>query len=116
MAIVFDHDRHKLTAIYEDHSLYVWDVQNVRRVGKNSSFLYHSAKINGLEAVIPHPSSSSLSGTSLLRAANQLDPHYFPEGLRSQIGFSAGEKNTSYTYSVSSAIAGGHHYVLIAKN
>ena len=40
-------------------SLYFWDVQNVRRVGKNASFLFHASRINGLEVVTPHSLPSS---------------------------------------------------------
>ncbi len=29
--------------VYNDHSLYVWDVNNVKGVGKICSFLFHSA-------------------------------------------------------------------------
>ena len=38
--------------MYNDHSLYVWDVVDVRHVGKTWSFLYHSGCIWGLEVTI----------------------------------------------------------------
>lgn len=51
IALVFDEMRSKATCVYNDHSLYVWDLRDVRRVGKSHSFLYHSACIWGVETV-----------------------------------------------------------------
>ncbi|XP_060533650.1 mitogen-activated protein kinase-binding protein 1 isoform X2 [Cylas formicarius] len=53
-AITFDESNHKLTAVYNDHSIYIWDVSNIRRVGKSCSFLYHSACIWGVEMAPPN--------------------------------------------------------------
>ncbi|XP_025602508.2 uncharacterized protein LOC105683743 isoform X1 [Athalia rosae] len=49
IALAFDECHHKLTCVYNDHSIYVWDVKDIRRVGKSHSFLYHSACIWGVE-------------------------------------------------------------------
>ncbi|XP_046743905.1 mitogen-activated protein kinase-binding protein 1 isoform X1 [Diprion similis] len=49
IALAFDECHHKLTCVYNDHSIYVWDVRDIRRVGKSHSFLYHSACIWGVE-------------------------------------------------------------------
>ncbi|KAK4878078.1 hypothetical protein RN001_010584 [Aquatica leii] len=54
VAITFDETSKKLTCIYNDHSIYVWDVHNIKRVGKSHSFLYHSACIWGVEMSPPH--------------------------------------------------------------
>ena len=35
----------QLTVIYNDHSLYVWDLKNIKQIGKTHSFLYHNACI-----------------------------------------------------------------------
>ncbi|XP_055682850.1 mitogen-activated protein kinase-binding protein 1 isoform X2 [Lutzomyia longipalpis] len=51
IALVYDEARSKATCVYNDHSLYVWDLRDVRRVGKSHSFLYHSACIWGVETV-----------------------------------------------------------------
>lgn len=32
IALAFDQRNLKLTCVYNDHSLYVWDVQNIKRV------------------------------------------------------------------------------------
>lgn len=49
VAITFDESNKKLTCVYNDHSVYVWDINNIKRVGKSHSFLYHSACIWGVE-------------------------------------------------------------------
>ncbi|XP_036150133.1 LOW QUALITY PROTEIN: mitogen-activated protein kinase-binding protein 1, partial [Monomorium pharaonis] len=49
IALAFDERNNKLTCIYNDHSIYVWDVRDIKRVGKSHSFLYHSACIWGVE-------------------------------------------------------------------
>lgn len=51
IAMVFDQTRMKLSCVYNDHSLYIWDLRDVHRVGKSHSFLYHSACIWGVETV-----------------------------------------------------------------
>lgn len=51
IAIVFDESRSKATCVYNDHSLYIWDLRDIKRVGKSNSFLYHSACIWGVETV-----------------------------------------------------------------
>ncbi|CAG9861239.1 unnamed protein product [Phyllotreta striolata] len=54
VAITFDETNNKLTSVYNDHSVYVWDVFNIQRVGKSHSFLYHSACIWGVEMAPPN--------------------------------------------------------------
>ncbi|XP_072381672.1 mitogen-activated protein kinase-binding protein 1 isoform X9 [Diabrotica undecimpunctata] len=54
VAITFDETNNKLTSVYNDHSIYVWDVFNIQRVGKSFSFLYHSACIWGVEMAPPN--------------------------------------------------------------
>lgn len=51
IACVFDEARAKVSCVYNDHSLYIWDLKDIRRVGKSYSFLYHSACIWGVETV-----------------------------------------------------------------
>ncbi|XP_072757661.1 uncharacterized protein Wdr62 isoform X2 [Anoplolepis gracilipes] len=57
IALAFDERNNKLTCIYNDHSIYVWDVKDIRRVGKSHSFLYHSACIWGVEMYPAGPDS-----------------------------------------------------------
>lgn len=49
IAIVYDEVHKKLTCVYNDHSLYVWDIHDIRKVGKSNSYLYHCACIWGVE-------------------------------------------------------------------
>ncbi|CAH2101965.1 unnamed protein product [Euphydryas editha] len=55
IALTYDERNHKLTCVYNDHSLYVWDVRDIKRVGKSHSALYHSACIWGLDMVSAGP-------------------------------------------------------------
>lgn len=52
MAITLDESNKKVTCIYNDHSMYVWDIRDIKRVGKSHSFLYHSACIWGVEVIL----------------------------------------------------------------
>ncbi|KAJ8969563.1 hypothetical protein NQ314_001684 [Rhamnusium bicolor] len=67
VAITFDETNNKLTSVYNDHSIYVWDVFNIQRVGKSYSFLYHSACIWGVEMA---PSNSPLPPGSFLTCSS----------------------------------------------
>ncbi|XP_071834387.1 uncharacterized protein [Apostichopus japonicus] len=49
VATVLDNINMKLTCIYSDHSLYVWDVHDVHKIGRQWSFLYHSSCIWGVD-------------------------------------------------------------------
>ncbi|GIY86657.1 hypothetical protein CDAR_468181 [Caerostris darwini] len=49
IAIALDEIHKKVTCVYNDHSLYVWDIKDVKKVGKSHSYLYHSACIWGIE-------------------------------------------------------------------
>lgn len=49
LALTFDPVTRHLTCVYNDHSVYVWDVQDVRSVGKVYSALYHSGCVWSVE-------------------------------------------------------------------
>uniref|UniRef100_A0A1A8V9E4 Mitogen-activated protein kinase binding protein 1 n=1 Tax=Nothobranchius furzeri TaxID=105023 RepID=A0A1A8V9E4_NOTFU len=49
VAVTYDPNNHWLSCVYNDHSLYVWDMQDLRRAGKLYSALYHSSCVWGLE-------------------------------------------------------------------
>ena len=51
LAITLDQNNKKVTCVYSDHSMYVWDIKDFKRVGKSHSFLYHSACIWGVEVI-----------------------------------------------------------------
>ncbi|GFX23559.1 mitogen-activated protein kinase-binding protein 1 [Trichonephila clavipes] len=65
IAITLDETNKKVTCVHSDHSLYVWDVKDVKKVGKSHSFLYHSACIWGVETYpdLPEDSSTLPGGT-----------------------------------------------------
>ncbi|XP_059095788.1 mitogen-activated protein kinase-binding protein 1-like isoform X3 [Tigriopus californicus] len=48
-AITYDEQNFKVTVIYNDHSIYVWDIRDIKKVGKSHSFIFHSACIWGLD-------------------------------------------------------------------
>lgn len=35
--------------MYNDHSMYVWDIHDLKKIGKAWSFLYHSSCVYGVE-------------------------------------------------------------------
>ncbi|XP_062567401.1 mitogen-activated protein kinase-binding protein 1-like [Saccostrea cucullata] len=84
IAVSYDDAHKKVTCVYNDHSLYIWDVHDVRKVGKSWSFLYHSSCIWGLEVnpattedvrpVLPSASFMTCSSDDTIRIWN-LDPH-----------------------------------------
>ncbi|XP_033994352.1 WD repeat-containing protein 62 isoform X2 [Trematomus bernacchii] len=49
LALTFDPASRHLTCVYNDHSVYVWDVKDVRNVGKLYSALYHSSCVWSIE-------------------------------------------------------------------
>ncbi|XP_075116051.1 WD repeat-containing protein 62 [Leptodactylus fuscus] len=49
-ALVYDGVNRWLCCVYNDHSVYVWDVSNPRKVGKIYSALYHSSYVWNIEA------------------------------------------------------------------
>ncbi|KAM4696219.1 WD repeat-containing protein 62-like [Rhinophrynus dorsalis] len=48
-ALVYDECNQWLCCVYNDHSLYVWDVNDTRKVGKVYSALYHSSFVWNVE-------------------------------------------------------------------
>ncbi|XP_028276033.1 WD repeat-containing protein 62 isoform X2 [Parambassis ranga] len=58
LALTFDLAARHLTCVYNDHSVYVWDVKDMRDVGKLYSALYHSSCVWSIE-VYPELSDQS---------------------------------------------------------
>ncbi|XP_069581476.1 WD repeat-containing protein 62 isoform X1 [Brachyistius frenatus] len=58
LAVTFDPVAHQLSCVYNDHSVYVWDVKDVRNVGKLHSALYHSSCVWSVQ-VYPEVRDSS---------------------------------------------------------
>ncbi|XP_052767365.1 mitogen-activated protein kinase-binding protein 1-like isoform X3 [Mya arenaria] len=84
IAIAFDEEHSKVTCIYNDHSVYVWDVHDLKKIGKAWSFLYHSSCVYGVEVypmleegktpILPPNSFITCSSDDTIRIWN-LDPH-----------------------------------------
>ncbi|XP_056150161.1 mitogen-activated protein kinase-binding protein 1-like [Lampris incognitus] len=49
IAVTYDCVGHRLSCVYSDHSVYVWDVRDVHRVGKVHSALFHAACVWDLQ-------------------------------------------------------------------
>ncbi|XP_024910783.1 WD repeat-containing protein 62 isoform X2 [Cynoglossus semilaevis] len=58
LALTFDPAANLLTCVYNDHSVYVWDVKEVRNAAKLYSALYHSSCVWSIE-VYPELSDDS---------------------------------------------------------
>ena len=55
VALKCDPTGEKLTAIYSDRSLYIWDVKDPKMIGKYRSFLSHSDCVWGVEVCTQLP-------------------------------------------------------------
>lgn len=49
IALTFDPTNQWLSCVYNDHSIYVWDVKDPKKVGKVYSALYHSSCVWSVE-------------------------------------------------------------------
>ncbi|XP_046692893.1 mitogen-activated protein kinase-binding protein 1-like isoform X3 [Silurus meridionalis] len=63
VAVTYDPVNFRLSCVYNDHSLYVWDVQDLQRVGKVYSGLYHSACVWDVQ-IFPGAKEEPLTGLS----------------------------------------------------
>ncbi|PWA27493.1 hypothetical protein CCH79_00000162 [Gambusia affinis] len=66
IAVTYDPVSRWLSCVYSDHSLYVWDVREVHRVGKVNSALFHAASVWDLEVFpdVPGGLAADLSSNS----------------------------------------------------
>lgn len=55
VAVTFDPIHQWLSCVYRDHSIYIWDVKDINKVGKMWSELFHSSYVWNVE-VSPSPS------------------------------------------------------------
>ncbi|KAI5611253.1 mitogen-activated protein kinase-binding protein 1 isoform X3 [Silurus asotus] len=61
VAVTYDPVNFRLSCVYNDHSLYVWDVQDLQRVGKVYSGLYHAACVWDVQ-IFPEAKEEPLTG------------------------------------------------------
>ncbi|XP_030074333.1 WD repeat-containing protein 62 isoform X2 [Microcaecilia unicolor] len=78
-AVAFDSCHQWLSCVYNDHSLYIWDIQDTRKVGKVWSALFHSSGVWNVEvypelkedeACLPPGSFLTCSSDSTIRLWN----------------------------------------------
>ncbi|XP_076590644.1 WD repeat-containing protein 62 isoform X3 [Chaetodon auriga] len=72
LALTFDPAAKHLTCVYNDHSVYVWDVKDMRNVGKLYSALYHSGSVWSVEVYpeLPDASQACLPPSSFLTCSS----------------------------------------------
>nr|XP_006816563.1 PREDICTED: mitogen-activated protein kinase-binding protein 1-like [Saccoglossus kowalevskii] len=72
VALTLDDKNNRLSAVYNDHSLYVWDVRDIKKIGKSWSFLYHSAPVWGIDVYpnIPDGNKSLLPAGSFITCSS----------------------------------------------
>ncbi|XP_044209771.1 WD repeat-containing protein 62 isoform X2 [Thunnus albacares] len=72
LALTFDPAARHLTCVYNDHSVYVWDVKDVRNVGKLYSALYHSSCVWSLQVYpeLSDPTQACLPPSSFLTCSS----------------------------------------------
>ncbi|XP_054900420.1 mitogen-activated protein kinase-binding protein 1-like [Poeciliopsis prolifica] len=64
IAVTYDPVSRWLSCVYSDHSLYVWDVREVHRVGKVNSALFHAASVWDLEVFPDVPGGLAADSSS----------------------------------------------------
>ncbi|XP_053330091.1 WD repeat-containing protein 62-like [Spea bombifrons] len=77
-ALVYDELNQWLCCVYNDHSLYVWDVNDTKKVGKVYSALYHSSYVWNVEVYpeveqkpcVPHGSFFTCASDNTIRLWN----------------------------------------------
>lgn len=79
VAMVYDEDSQRVISVYSDRSLYVWDIRDLKKIGKYRSFIFHSDCVWGVEAcpnverednAIPLNSFATFSGDGTIRIWN----------------------------------------------
>lgn len=58
LALTFDPRGKHLTCVYNDHSVYVWDIKDVRDARKLYSALYHSSCVWSVEVSVNNQNRS----------------------------------------------------------
>ncbi|KAI8367338.1 hypothetical protein BD560DRAFT_399934, partial [Blakeslea trispora] len=83
VSMVYDANAHRLTCVYSDRSLYVWDIRDLKKIGKYRSFIFHSDCVWGVEPcpnierednAIPLNSFATFSGDGTVRIWNLDNP------------------------------------------
>ncbi|XP_037541969.1 mitogen-activated protein kinase-binding protein 1-like [Nematolebias whitei] len=90
IALQYDPASRWLSCVYNDHSLYVWDVREVRRVKKVTSALFHAACVWDLEMFpdVPVESAAGLSSGAFLTcsADNTIRMWHMEDSTQTRVG------------------------------
>ncbi|KAI9282726.1 WD40-repeat-containing domain protein [Sporodiniella umbellata] len=77
VAIVYDSEAQRVTIVYSDRSLYIWDIHDLQKIAKYRSFIFHSDCVWGVEpcpnkdnTAIPAHSFATFSGDGTVRLWN----------------------------------------------
>lgn len=94
IAVTLMEESNKVVSVYSDHSMYVWDVKDTKRVGKSHSWLYHSSCIWGIElyrngTLLPPGTFLTCSSDDTIRVWNldsqqSLEGYVFQRNIYSQ--------------------------------
>ncbi|XP_023141227.1 WD repeat-containing protein 62 isoform X2 [Amphiprion ocellaris] len=72
LALTFNSASCQLTCVYSDHSIYVWDIKDVKNTVKTYSALYHSSSVWSVEVYpkLQDPSEACLPTSSFLTCSS----------------------------------------------
>lgn len=72
VAVALDTVNQRLACVYNDHSLYTWDMKDMKKIGKTWSSLYHSTCVWGVEVYpsVPDSNQATLPPGSFLTCSS----------------------------------------------
>ncbi|XP_078287303.1 mitogen-activated protein kinase-binding protein 1-like [Rhinoraja longicauda] len=95
IGMAFDSSNRWLSCVYNDHSLYVWDTKDIKKVGKVYSSLYHSSSIWNVE-VYPELEENNLAclpPSSFLTCSSDNTIRLWNSGGASEFQFTSFRRN-----------------------
>lgn len=95
IGMAFDASNRWLSCVYNDHSLYVWDTKDIKKIGKVYSSLYHSSSIWNVE-VYPELEDNNLSclpPSSFLTCSSDNTIRLWNSGGTSEFQFASFRRN-----------------------
>lgn len=51
VALTYDESTSKITTVYSDRSFYMWDIKDMKKIGKYRSFIAHTDCVWGVEVI-----------------------------------------------------------------
>lgn len=74
VSLAYDGRTDRVTAVYSDRSMFLWDIRDMKRIGKYRSFIYHSDCIWGMEVRQGNTSNHCLINLNFLLFMDSLVP------------------------------------------